>query len=159
MRLVTMEATEDGKRTYTHLYTAIRAGEVRGIEQIRRVGKIMKKLERLGVKEQRITKDAETNENVLGWRWRMQDDGGALYLEDAEHSELQSRMNQVGWHPDATEFVERTYDLLDKAPTVDVTKPTLVPAAIPPAESVIGQGDPPMAEGTDARSEAVGAAG
>ncbi len=149
MRVVELQDTEDGKRIYTHLYTAIRAGEVRGIEQIRRVGKILDKIEAVGVKEQKITKDPESGDNVVGWRWRLADGGGELWLEDAEFSELESRMGQVGWHPDASRAVGKTHDFLTSAPTRD-PKPKLV-TMVPPAEPAVPEA--PEASG-DAAAQA-----
>lgn len=122
MRVVRLEGNDEGKRAYTHMYTAMtRGGEARGIEQIRRVGKILDKLEDIGVKENRIAPD-DSGQNVAAWLWRLQDTGGEVWLEDSEHAEITSRMGAVAWLPSAVRDVEKTYDLLDKAPTEDPKK-------------------------------------
>lgn len=122
MRVVRLEGTDAGKRAYTHMYTAMtRGGEARGIEQIRRVGKVLDKMEDIGVKENRIAPD-DSGQNVAAWIWRLKDEGGELWLEDAEHAELVTRMGAVNWLPAAVRDVEKTYDLLEKAPTEDPKK-------------------------------------
>lgn len=137
MRVLRLGNSDADKRTFQHLYAAVRSGEVRGIEQIRRVGKILDKLEAIGVKEHRTQVDPETQEPVAGWRWRLADNGGELWLEDAEFGELQSRMNGVAWHPDAARFVARTFELLDSAPEEDPTKPRPTPAELRDADRTV----------------------
>lgn len=127
MRVVKLEDSDDGKKAFKHLHVATRAGQVSGIEQIRRVGKILDKLEAIGTKELVPVADPETGEKQDGWRWSLQAGGGELRLEDAEYQELKQRFNAVQWHPDAARAVDKTFALLEAAPDEStLPKPALV---------------------------------
>lgn len=132
MRVVKLEDTKEGQDSFRHLHIAVSAGEVKGIEQIRRVGKILDKLEAIGAKELVQVTDPETKKTSDGWRWNLQAGGGELRLEDAEYQELRARFDAIPWLPHAVRAVAKTFALIEAAPDEStLQKPALVsePAA------------------------------
>lgn len=125
MRVIRLEDTDEGKRAFVHLYSGVRAKPVEGIDQIRLVGKILDKMETVGVTRGEGEKQY----------WELAPGGGELWLDDAQFKELSARMNAAKWPPDAARFVAKTFDLLAAAREEDPTKPRIVPDAAP-AEAV-----------------------
>lgn len=125
MRVVTFEATDEGKQAFVHLLVAMgsNGGDVRGIEQIRRLGKMLDKIEALG------TKESTEVEGVTREGWRLRESGGELWLEGDEYAELTRRMAQVEWLAGAARTVAKSFDLLEKAPERDPAPKPLAEAA------------------------------
>lgn len=119
MRVIRLDGSEEAKRVFVHLFTGVRAKPVEGIDQIRLVGKIIDKIEAVGVRKG----EGQTE------TWELQPEGGEIWLEGAEFAELWARLNAAKWTPDAARFVARTFDLLEATKDEDPSKPRIVPEA------------------------------
>jgi hypothetical protein len=116
MRVIRLDGSEDAKRAFVQLFTAVRSQPVEGIEQIRRVGKIMDKLEAVAISSGEGEQQG----------WQLAPDGGDIWLESAEFNEVRSRMIATKWAPDHARALAKTFDLLDSAPEEDPSKPRIV---------------------------------
>lgn len=139
MRVLRLDGSDESKRAFLHLHAAMHATEVKGIEQIKRVGKIVDKLEAIGVERTVTEQDQRTGADVERKRWQLAGEGGALWLEDAEFDELRARMNGTQWLPGAARYVARTFEMLDAAKEEDPSKPKLVPNTEPEPEKAVAQ--------------------
>lgn len=117
MRVIRLDGSEQGKRSFVHLFSAVRSQPVAGIDQIRVVGKLMDKIEAVGVK----TGEAESEQ------WQLAPGGGEIWLEGPQFAELRARLNAAKWPPDAARFVAKTFDLVENAPEEEPGKPRIVP--------------------------------
>lgn len=110
MRVLRLDGSDEAKRAFAHMYQAVLAHECQGLEQLRRVSKIMDKLEAIGTKRTAV-EGGQTLD-----RWQLQEGGGVLWLEDAEYNELSSRLERTNWLPQAARYVSRTVEMLEAAP-------------------------------------------
>lgn len=115
MRVLRLDGSDESKRAFLHMHAAMHATECRGIEQLRRVGKIIDKLEAIGA--------------LVEEGWQLATEGGALWLEAAEHAEVQARMGATPWLPAHARFVARTFELLNEAKEEDPGKPKMAVSA------------------------------
>lgn len=121
MRVIKLDGSDEAKRLFVVLYTAARSGTVEGIDQIRRVGKIMDKLEAAAVSQG----EGDTQS------WELLPAGAEIWLEGNEFTELRNRVSTTKWRPDAVRTVAKAIDLLDAAPEQDPGKPRVVPDGEP----------------------------
>lgn len=120
MRVIKLDGSEDSKRVFVILFTAARSGTVEGIEQIRRVGKLMDKLEAAA------TSEGEGHKQT----WQLNPEGAEIWLESAEFTELNSRLTATPWEPTAARIVARAFDVLEAASEEDPGRPRVVPPAV-----------------------------
>lgn len=121
MRVIRLDGSEKSKELFVILFQAARSGAVEGIEQIRRVGKIMDKLEAAAVTEGEG--DAQT--------WQLAPDGAEIWLEGAEFNELKNRITAAKWLPNVARTVAQAFDLVESAAEEDPSKPRIVPSESP----------------------------
>lgn len=120
MRVIRLDNSDQAKRAFVHLYSGMRSKPVEGFDQVRMVGKIIDKIEAVGV----LTGEGDAAQ------WELAPDGGEIWLEDAQYKELRVRMNAAKWPTDYARFVTKTFDLLDNAPEEEPGKPRIVADAV-----------------------------
>lgn len=138
MRVLRFTDSDESKRAYNHFDAALRGADVKGIEQIRRVGKMLDKFEGIGEKKTTTMPEPGTGKPQEVYFWKLLEAGGEVWLDSQEHGELMHRMGNVEWRPEHARFVAASFDMLEKAPEEDPAKlkaeaqsapaPTLTPA-------------------------------
>lgn len=125
MRVLRLDGSEAAKRAFAHFYSALRSKAVEGIDQIRRVGKIMDKLEGIGEKVEATVPD-ESGRLVKTTAWQLSADGGEVWLDSQEYEELRARMGTTQWLPDHARFVAASFELLEGAAEEEPGKPKML---------------------------------
>lgn len=127
MRVIRLDGSEKSQGHYSHFWAAIRARDFKGAEKAATLGGIVKALRAIGHQVEVKIRHPETGEMVPGTYWKLNDDGGEMWLEKDEHAELLDRLeNAVEWKADAADVAQETFAVLRDAPTEDPRKPALV---------------------------------
>jgi len=117
MRVIRLDGSDVSKQAWVHIFQAMRAGSAEGNDQVRRVGKMLDKIEAAGVSK------GEGD----GQTWELKDGGAEIWLEGAEWNELKNQLATVKWPKALSREVIHTLDIVEGAKEEDPSKPRVMP--------------------------------